>query len=1807
MRIRGLLAAAGPFVIVAGLALGGSLNALAQNAPVTPPSAAVSDQSEPELVDLAQVPAPRPPAAGPSNVQPGVQGQRPAAPPPGPPLRAFQRDDLVELGRRFEVSLARKSTNDTRPVGDIRRDADAASTRGDFRAAARFWEAIALRSQPDTAPWVRLSQMLAAIRSEQWQERQQLRDDSMGAAFYAYRRSQNRNEEAFALAQVRQLLMAQQQWRPAIDAARAVVDARDTPEAREAYQRLRDQYGFRLRETKIDSDGTRPRACFIFTENLRRGRTDFAPFVRQTGVANPPITVEDRQICVDGLRHGERYTFQLREGLPSEIASETITRNIDVSVYVRDRTPSVRFSGRAYVLPRSGQRGIPVISVNLDSINVEIVRLGDRSIAQTVAEDFPKPLDGYELQTLIRERGMSAWKGKLTTENRLNADVTTAFPIDEAVRTLEPGVYVITAKPTNAQRRADGDEDSSAGLVAQWFIVSDLGLTAMSGVDGVHGFVHSLNSAKPLGETEVRLVARNNEILATKRTDASGHVRFEPGLTRGEGALQPALLVATTAQGDYAFLNLRQPAFDLSDRGVSGREVSGPLDAFLVPERGIYRPGETVHLTTLLRDAKGDAVTGMPLTLVVERPDGVEYRRIVTQDQGAGARAVAIPIVSSAPTGTWRIRAITDARGPAAGEVRFMVEDFVPDRIAFDLTPTEQRLTPNQAFTAGLDARYLFGMPAANLGIEGEVVLETTQSLPDFAGFRFGLGDEEVKRDREPLADGLNTGETGKTQISGRLPRIGDTTRPLSARLQVRVAEPGGRAVERRVTVPVLPGTPLIGIKPLFEDDRVAENDTASFEVISVAANGRTRTAGQLNWQLLKLETRWVWTRGSLGWDSQAITTTRRIADGQVQVTAAQAGRVNVPVPWGKYRLEVTAGGDLAGPVSTAIFESGYGAGGTADTPDVLEMSLDKPSYRSGETMTVSINARFAGTATVAVLGDKLHSERTVEVPQGHSKITVPVGSDWGAGAYATVFLRRPLDVAASRMPGRSIGLAWFGVDTDVRRLKVSLDVPEKIAPRTALRVPVRVEGLQPGDQAHVTVAAVDLGILTVTDYQAPKPDDYYLGQRRLSAEVRDLYGLLIDGMSAGRGSIRSGGDDAGRRFTAAPPAQEPLSMFSGILTVGPDGKAEAVFDIPDFNGTVRLMAMAWTTTKHGSAQRDVISRDPVVVTATLPRVLGHADRGTLRLDLVNAEAPAGEYRLTVTPDGPLQLAQTTANVRLAAGGGRGSVSLPLSASGLGIGRLGVRLTGPNGLDVTSRYSLGVRPALPDISRRTVMTMAPGEGVTISGDLLTDFVPGSAKVAVSVSPSTAIDVPGLILALDRYPFGCSEQITSRALPLLYLDVLAAAEGGLGLETPVADRIRDSIERILSRQSGAGSFGLWSAGTGEDAWLDAYVTDFLSRAREKGYGVPTAAFQSAIERLRTLVVSTNGVGDNKGMDLAYAHYVLARAGRGSLSELRWLADTQLNDIGTPVARGQIAAALALMGDGGRAERVFRSAVTMLRSNQQTDLGRYDYGSRLRDAAALMALGVEGRVNRQIVADAQRVVEDLRARARYLSTQEKVWLVLAAQALIEDAKRISLEVGGQAHQGALARTLRSDEVAAGLQLRNTGPEAVRAVVTAMGTPATPEPPLAAGFQLQRRYMTLDGRPVDIARVAQGTRLVVVLNITEAQPQLGQIMLVDRLPAGFEIDNPSLIASAETSALRWLSPEEVQPDYKAFRDDRFMAAYTRSSGAKASWQVAYMIRAVTPGRYVVPPATIEDMYRPERSARTAVSQAEVTGTAP
>jgi alpha-2-macroglobulin len=1705
--------------------------------------------------------------------------------------KPFKNDELADAAVKLEAQIKEDAGSVAKPVATLRREADAAYARNDLRGGMQILAQIVAVAPQEAANWIRLSRAILQIRPANDDERRNFLERAATAAYIAYQRSGNRNEEADALVLMGRSFADRQQWRPALDAYRLSLELREVADIRGTYERLRADYGFRVLDYTVDNDAASPRACFQFSEALPAKRVDFSPFVVVGGQDKPALSVDSKQLCVEGLKHGERYSVTLRAGLPS-VVQESLTKSADFSVYVRDRSPFVRFTGKAYVLPRTGQRGIPVVTVNTDAAKIDIYRVGDRNLISTVTgEDFQRNLSRYDLEQLGNERGTKVWSGELKVEQRLNTDVVTAFPVGEAVGDLQPGVYVMSASAKQ------GASDDYGPFATQWFIVSDLGLTAFSGSDGVGAFVHSLASAEPKAGVEVRLVARNNEVLGVKTTDAQGFVRFEPGLARGEGGLAPALLVAA-AVGDYAFLSLKGPAFDLSDRGVTGRPSPAGLDAFVYTERGVYRSGENVYITALLRDAQGVAALGVPLTLVVDRPDGVEYRRTVLPDQGLGGRSLTLPMVSTAPTGTYRVKAFTDPKRPAVGETTFLVEDYVPDRLEFELASPTGRIAKNTPAEVTVDGRYLYGAPASALTLEGEVTITQASERPGFAGYQFGLNDEENVNVRQPLEDLPETDAQGKASFTVSLDKVPSSTRPLQAQVVVRMAEAGGRAVERKLTLPVTPAADMIGVKPLFSGRSLGEGEMANFDVVMVSPDGKPLARAGLRWELLKVESKYQYYRQDGTWHYEPVKSTRRIADGKIDVTTGTPARISTPVSWGRYRLEV-ATDDPNGAATSVNFDAGFYTEASADTPDMLEIALDKKEYRAGDTINVAVTARAAGKLTINVVGDRLIASSTVDVSAGTAQIPVKVGADWGTGAYVVATLRRPLDAQAQRMPGRAIGVQWFSVDRAARTLAVDMKLPDLMRPNGTLRIPVKLNGLAAGEEARIVVAAVDVGILNLTNYKPPAPDEYYLGQRRLSAEIRDLYGQLIDGMQGTVGQIRTGGDGAGMGIQGSPPTQPPLALYSGIVTVGPDGTAEVAFDIPAFAGSVRVMAIAWSKDKVGRASGDVIVRDPVVLTTTLPRFLLVGDRGGMRLEVDNVEGAAGEYRLAVTSDGTFAVGDGgSATLRLDAKQ-RSGLSLPLSATRVGVGTVNVRVTGPGGFDLARSYTLAAKPATQVLARRTVRSIARDESLTVSNDLLADLVPGSGAVAISVGPSTALDVAYLLKSLDRYPFGCSEQITSRAMPLLYVNELAS-EAHLALDTAIDQRIKDSIDRVLARQGSNGSFGLWAPG-GEDGWLDAYVTDFLTRARERGFAVPDTAFKLALDRLRNSVSTAAEPSKDGGRNLAYALYVLARNGVAPVGDLRYLADAKLNDLATPIAKAQIAAALGMLGDRARAERVFAAAVQSVPTRPVLEYGRVDYGSALRDSAALVTLASESGAPRPTVLDAVHRVEAAHEITPYLSTQEQAWLVLAARALSKEGVRVSLDVEGQAQQGPFYRTYRPAELANPVRVVNKGDGTVQAVVTVTGAPVTPEPAAEKGFKIERNYFTLGGEPANPANAKQNQRFVVVLRITDAAPKFARVIVADYLPAGFEIDNPKLVSSGDTGALSWIS-DAAEPVSSEFRDDRFAAAFERKSGDPAVFAVAYVVRAVSPGRYVLPQAYVEDMYRPERFGRTGTGTVEI-----
>ncbi len=1748
--------------------------------------------------------------------------------------KPFLHQGIAADAKRYEAYLKANWKPDGKPPAVLKSEAEKVFA-SDPRAASRALANVVAANDQDSAAWTRLAEALLAIAPDpnNSSERYDLPIYASGAAYRGYQLANGDADKAHALFVLGRTLEARSYWRPAIDALSLSLALADKQSTREMYDRLRRQYGFRMTDYKTDNDATPPRLCLQFSEDLSRTQTDVAKFI-SVGGKDPQNLVQDgKQLCLEGLTYGERYQVQIRAGLPSDVG-EKLLKTSDIAVYIPDRTAFVRFGGKAYVLPSRGQQGIPVTTTNTSKIDVEVYRIGDRNLATTLQNgDMQRQLSSYDVDNIRDRSGIKVYEGQMDIASKLNEEVTTAVPVTDATGNLEPGVYVMVAKPSEKQKQ------ESYERATQWFIVSDLGLTAFSGNDGIHALVRSLSDATAVAGTSVKLIARNNEVLATATTDDRGYAKFDAAITKGEGGTAPAILVAQKGEGQYAFLDLTLNAFDLSDRGVKGRDPSGPVDAYVYTERGVYRGGEDVNFTALVRDQFGKA-SSVPTTLMVFRPDGVEQTRLLMSDQGLGGRSRVVTLAKTAMTGTWRAKLYTDPKAEPIAERSFLVEDFVPERLDMTLSADIKALSPDENQSINADGRYLYGPPAAGLGLEGDVVVKASnKDVPGYAGYVFGEADEFVTPARQPLQANLAMDKDGKVAIPITLPQMPKTPKPLEAAITVKLREDGGRTIERNLTLPVDLKLERVGIKPLFENFTAPEDQNAVFNVVLLGADGKAEASSNLSWTLTRLDTNWQWYRRDGAWTYEAVTVKRKIGSGPLTVTADGAAKISQPIQWGRYRLDV-ASNDADGPASSVIFNAGwYTTGEDIDSPEQLDVALDKDSYKAGETAKLRIASKFGGKALIAVLGTGLDLMKEVDIAKGGGEVEIPVNGEWGPGAYATAILYRPMDEAQKRMPSRAIGIRWLPIDQSSKHLKVAVTLPDKVKSGAHVDVPLKIEGLAPGEDARVVVAAVDLGILNLTRFETPAPENWFSQQQKLSFEIRDFYGKLIDGMRADRGKFRSGGD-GGVAMQGNPTVETVVSLYSGIVKVKDDGTASVSFDLPDFNGTVRFMAVAWSKDKVGHGSGDLIVRDAVALTVAVPRFMTLGDDVSLGFSIHNVDGPAAPYKLTLsekqgddTNETLTSITDKTADLKQ---GERTMQRIVFKPTELGELTLKAVVTGPNDIAVKREMTFNVFPPAGDIKRTTISSLKPGGKLTVSSDIAYDLIPSRTRINLSVGPAARLDVPTLLAQLDRYPYGCAEQTVSRAMPLVVANAVAA-QIGIAQDKELKARVQNAIGRVFEMQDSTGAFGVWGPYS-TDLWLTAYVTDFLTRAKEAGYDVPRENFNRALDRLQNFIAYASDF-QKGGEDRAYALYVLARNARAPIGDLRYYADERIGRFSTPLAKAQIGAALAMMGDKERAERAFAAALAAMPDTPDSGY-RSDYGSTLRDGAALVTLAAETGIARDEQPKLATVIAKAYETRTYTSTQEQAWMLLAAKALNDEVKATALAVDGKPVNGPFMKGLTPAELKSGaLTITNNGDTAVDAVISVIGSALTPEPPVSKGFKIERQAYTIDGKKIDLesltggkAQVKQNDRFVMTVKVTSDNPA-GRVMVVDRLPAGFEIENPHLVDSGAISGLSWLK-STAEPEHTEFRDDRFVAAFNfanvqtsltsenNDSGevpndgsfmlpdgtvqqkpVAVTATLAYIVRAVTPGTFVHPAATVEDMYRPERYARTAAGTLTVS----
>ncbi|MND79925.1 hypothetical protein D3C80_716850 [compost metagenome] len=1094
---------------------------------------------------------------------------------------------------------------------------------------------------------------------------------------------------------------------------------------------------------------------------------------------------------------------------------------------------------------------------------------------------------------------------------------------------------------------------------------------------------------------------------------------------------------------------------------------------------------------------------------------------------------------------------------------------------------------------------------------------EAVKALP---GYQFGsITETELNQDLELDETTLDAAGEATLAIESKWT---EARSPLVVTVQASLQESGGRPITRRFSQPVWPAERLPGLRGLFEGEETDGDAPVAFEVLVADNQGHKLAAQNLKVRLVRERRDYYWNYSQNdGWSYNFNEKYLTLSEEALDIAEGGTAKVSFPVEWGPYRVEVED--PQTGMLSSLRFWAGYRAQDNADggavRPDQVKLALDKPAYADGDTANVTVTPPAAGNGYLLVESSEGPLWwQEIDVPAEGKSFAIKLDPKWARhDLYVSALVIRPGERKANITPKRAVGVLHLPLDRSQRKLAVTVTAPEKMRPKQPLTVKLQArnaDGSVPG-QVHVLVAAVDVGILNITEYPTPDPFSSLFGRKAYGADQLDVYGQLIEAGQGRLASLAFGGDAALAKGGKRPDTSITIvALQSAPVTLNEQGEGEVSVNIPDFNGELRLMAQAWTDDRYGMAEGKTVVAAPLIAELSTPRFLAGGDQTQLALDLSNLSGQAQKLTVQLAAEGQVGLLGAAEQTLSLAQGQRSTLQIPVKAQGgFGQGRIsvtvnGLVLPGESLPAFTRQWSLGVRPAYPALLKHYRAALKDQAWALPAGELEL-FEPAGREALLALSSRPPLNIGEQIRALKAYPYGCLEQTASGLYPSLYAD--AATLKRLGLEGEATSerqrKIELGIERLLGMQRYNGSFGLWGADGEEEYWLTAYVTDFLLRAREQGYAVPAEALKKASERLLRYLQERNLIDVSYSENIehtrfavqAYAGLVLARSQQAPLGALRGLFERR-TDARSGLPLVQLAIALEKMGDRPRADQALQAG---LAASRQAKDWLADYGSPLRDQALILALLEENDLAAGQREERLFQLSDQLAASQWLSTQERNALFLAGRGLLgkpEAQWTAQLHSGGESRELSTAQPglkLEGPMLASPLTVQSNGSEVIYQQLTISGYPR--QAPAAGGenLSIRREYLGMNGQPLDLKAINSGDLVLVHLALT-AKQRVPDALVVDLLPAGLELENQNLAQSAaslenaSSKVKEWReSMQNANVLHQEYRDDRYVAALKLEP--YGATHLLYLARAVTPGTYKVPPPQVESMYRPNWQA--------------
>ncbi len=1502
------------------------------------------------------------------------------------------------------------------------------------------------------------------------------------------------------------------------------------------------------------------------------------PYVKVEPATDYRLTAERNALLLTGdFAPGRQYRVEVGKGLPAQDGA-VLRETWEAQLRLSNLPESVDFQSQGTFLSRAGLRNLAIETVNVNRVRLAIDRVYRNNLFYLLqwGDEFNSER-GYYAGGVAHSLGDRLVDKTIAIDGGRNAKITTVVSLDEHIDSLAPGLYRV------AVSRPDYWEAPQ-----RWLLVTDLGAVAKQGQDEFLLWAVSHRTLRPIAGARVELVSDQNQTIARGTTDAEGFWRVRDAAALAE---QRPFLVTLVKGEDFSFVYLDRMRIDTTGLDVGGgARAAGGYSAFVYGERDLYRPGETVRGVALVRDRNLRPAPEMPVLLRLRDPSGRELERRALELDRRGLVEFDWQMPAYALTGRQSLE--LEIAEEVVGRYGFQLEEFVPDRIKVEIRPASRSVAPGEALAYEVGGNYLFGPPAAGLGAETRVrLIDSTFVSRRHPTFTFRDPDRSFS-DREIFRDQSRLDDAGQASFEVELPPEREVPSALEAVVTARVQEQGGRGVTALVRLGVDPYPYFLGLRR--PDGGYPDlGQAVSFDWVAVTPGDADAEAGRLEARLILDRWQTVLRRtpsGSFRYEStrDSVTVARQeIAAGR------SAGTITfTPHEYGSHRVVLT---DPATGASTSVqfYTGGWGYSPWAvENPDRLELELDRDEYAPGDVATLQVRSPFPGRLLVTVERDGIDTVRTFDLAGNTATLRLPVRGEWRPNAYVTATLVRAVEAIEPGSVGRAYGAVPIAVDRAANRLSVTIEAPEEIRSGSRLEV-----GVTAPRGAAVTIAAVDEGILQLIAQRTPDPFEFFYRKLRLGVSSFDTFSLLLPEIEAPRATGGGEGPGAAAQYVRTDSMRRvrPVAFWSGVIEADAAGSARAAFELPEFAGAVRLMAVAAAGDRFGSADSTTRVRDPLVLTPTLPRILSFGETLEIPVTLRNDTGRPGRFELALTVTGAAAVdgepgraieipnaAERTVYFAVKSGLEEGSARFTLEARG-------------NGESARATVEVGVRPDLPPQAESVAgaLTEATTELAASDGR----FRPGSVTRDVRIGQLPLVRFGGQLAQLLRYPYGCLEQILSGTFPLIYLEELAREfepellDPERGGAAP-ADLIDETLRRVAYHQVPGGGFALWRGGSSAHPWSSLYTGHYLVEAERAGHPVDPQLVEGSLDYARRQARAEQSYGAEDLERTAYALYVLARAGQAELGVMDFVRDRHANSL-LRSSRALLAAAYASVGNRDAVGELIAGIEDVERVERGTG---QNFRSVIRDRALLLLALLDAEPDSaRIPALVERLGRDA-AEIGAWNTQETAFTLIALGQLVRrQAERAPFAGTVWAGSQRLGR-FTSDETAHFKGVTGGGPikivvdggyepgAAFYSVTTRGVLRDAAFQPSAEGLEVERLLLGRDGAAIDPAAVTQGDLIVVKTRVRSTAGAVANVVVQQLLPSGLEVENPRL---ATTESLPWVSDANLQPASLDLRDDRVLI-FTDLPANR--WQNLYsLVRAVAPGSFRLPPVHAEAMYNP------------------